>query len=217
MFSKFIGICSMWASSVITHYQKRQATHWPIDSPNILVHSDMRELPIPDQLLSYADAYRNASTVLCKKMIDDANICTWPNGAVVLMLAAHAVELFLKGILLKRNPTTDVWSHGHSIDSLSAEYRSQFPNPSFSWDIPFACSATEADWAKVMQGMDPSLSKDEIKQLKLVSPAPSICYRYPMDRGGSDWPGLYGFEPHSFLLVLSQVKSDFDRIKSQLA
>lgn len=132
------------------------------------------------------------------------------------MLSAHAVELFLKGALLKRDPTLDVWSYGHSIDSLSAAYRSQFLDASFAWDIPFASSLTEAEWIKVMQDLNPSLSDAELKGLRSASPAPSILYRYPVDKGGKEWRGLYGFEPGSFLSLLSQMEKDFERIKSQL-
>lgn len=190
---------------------------FPIDYKSVLVHSDMRQLSVPDQLLSYADSYRTASAVLCQKMIDDAVFCTWPNGAVVLMLAAHAVELFLKGVLIKRNHDVDVWSHGHNIDSLSEEYRNKFPDQSFAWDIPFASTCTESEWIAFMRDVNPSLSVDEVKQLRSNTPHPSICYRYPVDRGGEEWRGLYGFEPHSFRMLLSQVESDFARIKSQLA
>ena len=36
------------------------------------------------------------------------------------------------------------------------------------------------------------------------TPAPSILYRYPVERGGERWYGLYGFEAVSFLKLLSE-------------
>lgn len=68
----------------------------------MLTHSEIGHLTVPEQLFDFANAYRSASAILCEKFESaDVTFCTWPNAAVVLMLAAHAVELFLKGTLLK--------------------------------------------------------------------------------------------------------------------
>lgn len=185
----------------------------------ILVHSDMRQLPVPEQLFSYAEGYRGSAAVLCEKMKSDLVSFTWPNGAVVLLLASHAVELFLKGALLKGNPTANVWDHNHNIDLLGADYRSQFPDPLFKWDIPFTDGLTETERIAQMKALYPSLTEVEIAELKALrdrTPNPSILYRYPVAKGGKQWRGLYGFEPHSFVLLLDQLKTDFDRIKSHL-
>jgi hypothetical protein len=119
------------------------------------------------------------------------------------MLAAHAAELFLKGALLKRCPDADVFKYKHQLTALSVAYRRQFTEASFDWDIPF------------QQGELPDGITEEEERL-LRTPEPSILYRYPVDTKGSDWKGLYGFEPHSFLTLLHQLEQDFKRIKSQL-
>jgi hypothetical protein len=182
----------------------------------MLTHSDMWHLTVPEQLFDYANAYRSASAVLCQKVESDNTFCTWPNAAVVLMLAAHAVELFLKGALLKRN-VEEVWSYGHNIDKLAAKYREKFhEDPSFTWDIPFASTLTETEWIAQMKQMNPDITDAELEGLISATPYPSILYRYPVNKGGKDWPGLYGFEPPSFLLQLSQFEYDFNRIRSQL-
>lgn len=186
--------------------------HW-----NTVSYVDIRQLQVPEQLFAYADAYRSAAAALCKQMMSDATPCTWPNAAVVLMLTAHAVELFLKGAILKRSPSTDVWTRGHNIDDLSADYRVQLPEPLFKWDIPFTSGLTEAEWKAQMKAVHPSLTEAEIERLKAATPAPSIRYRYPAEKGGQEWRVIEGFEPHSFLPLLDQVANDFKRIKSQLA
>ena len=136
------------------------------------------------------------------------------------MLAAHAVELFLKGAVLKRNPSANFKDYGHSMDDLSTDYRSLYPEPSFKWDIPFSSGLTEEEWMTLMRDLFPGLTEAEmarIKGVKEATPDPSILYRYPVQKGGGEWPGLYGFEPHSFLLLLGRIESDFARIKSQMA
>lgn len=50
--------------------------------------------------------------------------------------------VFLKGALLKRN--VEVQAFNHSIDQLAAKYRETFQEESFTWDIPFTPSLTEA-------------------------------------------------------------------------
>lgn len=181
--------------------------------------SDMWHLPVPDQLFSYADAYKDSSATLAQKMWNDPKSFTWPHASVVLMLAAHSVELFLKGALLKRNPAFKVWDHGHNLDSLGAAYRSQFPEPIFEWDIPFASSVSLEEWVATMMRLNPTFSETELREekSKYKPTPPSILYRYPVDRSGNDWQGLYGFEPVGFINLLSQLGADFDRIKSHLA
>lgn len=91
----------------------------------MLTHSEIGNLTVPGQLFGYAYAYRTSSAVLCEKFeSDDAASSTWPNATVLLMLAAHAVELFLKGALLKRNvQEEEVWSFGHKINFARCEIR----------------------------------------------------------------------------------------------
>lgn len=183
---------------------------------NMAVYADIERLQVPEQLFAYADAYRSAAAILCQQMTCNTMLCTWPNAAVVLMLAAHAVELFLKGAILKRSPEARVFDRRHNIDKLSVDYRSQFTEPSFEWDIPFASGLTEAEWKAQAKVVHPNITDTEIERLRSATPDPSILYRYPVKGCGNAWPGSYGFEPCSFLSLLDQVDNDFKRIKSQL-
>ncbi|MEK6762379.1 MAG: hypothetical protein AABY96_06655 [Nitrospirota bacterium] len=185
---------------------------------NMLTHSDIEHLTVPEQLFGYANAYRSSAAVLCSKFesADDVTFCTWPNAVVVLMLTAHAVELFLKGVLLKRTGDK-VWSYGHKIDKLAEKYRETFQaEPSFTWDIPFASTLTETEWIAQMKQVNPDTTDAELKNLISGVPDPSILYRYPVNKHGEKWQGLYGFYPPEFNQILSRVECDFDRIRSQL-
>lgn len=167
----------------------------------MVTDAEILHLTAPQRFFEYAEAYRNAAIALCFKMTAEDTSCTWPNAAVVLLLAAHATELFIKGVILCRDSTATI--EHHNIDNLSTEYRKHYPEPEFEWDIPF-------------QTEYPDIAEIEIEALKKLSPAPSILYRYPVARDGKEWGGVFGFEPHSFLGVLEQVKRDFDRIKAQI-
>jgi hypothetical protein len=171
---------------------------------HMITASQLNDLSVPERLFTYADSYRNAASLVCTKIADDPRSFSWPDAAVVLMLAAHAVELFLKGALLKRCPDDNVFGYKHRLGELSAAYRRRFTEPSFDWDIPFQLG----EW--------PDGITEQEKKLLGNTPEPSILYRYPVDTKGGDWEGLYGFEPHSFLTLLHQLGQDFKVIKSQL-
>ncbi|QBQ53076.1 hypothetical protein [Nitrosococcus wardiae] len=170
----------------------------------MITYEDIRSLSAPERFFTYAEAYLGAANAMCQQMVQDPASGKWSNAAVVLMLAAHAVELFLKGAILARETLNISWNRGHNLHELAADYRSHFPEPSFNWDIPF-------------QGEFPvGFSEAEIDAFRKEIPAPSILYRYPVQKGGDEWQGLYGFEANSFLLLLIELKHDFIRIKTQL-
>ena len=184
----------------------------------MLTYSDIVDLPVSEQLFGYANAYRSSAAVICAKFesAEDVTFCTWFNGAVVLMLAAHAVELSLKGALLRRTGDK-VWSYGHNIDQLAEKYRETFQGePTFAWDIPFASTLTETEWIAQMKQLNPDTTDAELKNLISGLPDPSILYRYPVSKHGKKWQGLYGFYPPEFNHILSRVECDFDRIRSHL-
>lgn len=78
----------------------------------------------------YAHAYLNSAQLSCEQMAAHEAQRTWPNATVVLMLAAHSVELFLKGAILGRESHAKVG--GHRINLLSEKYRQLYPEPAFA-------------------------------------------------------------------------------------
>jgi hypothetical protein len=167
----------------------------------MVVDSDIIDLSVSARFFAYARSYLNASKALCQQMETDEHACTWPNAAVVLMLSAHAVELALKGAIYHRSPSTNVETH--QIEKLAAMYSQLFPEPSFAWDVPF-----KVDYS--------GLTEAEVGALRKQVSAPSILYRYPVNRSGKEWNGAFGFAPTMFLPVLEQIQNDFGRIEPQL-
>lgn len=167
---------------------------------NLTSDSNIRMLPVHEQLFAFAYAYLAAATVLGQRAVERAELKDWPAGAVVLMNAAHAVELFLKATLLRKNSNFDVWAFSHDIHSLANEYERQFPEQNLSWDIPFRHSLPD------------DLNQDQKKYYREHTAQPSIQLRYPVSRLGSSWLTLQAFEPHSFQQELLRMEKDFDRI-----
>lgn len=167
----------------------------------MVTDSEVRRLDVPDKMFEYATSYLRAATALCDDLAA-AFKCTWADGAVVLMISAHATELFLKGMLLKRVPESEVWKKGHDLDALARDYRSHFPEEQFAWQMPFRTEYPS------------NISQEEIAAFAPTRDAPpSILYRYPVDKSGEDWRGAYGFEPNSFLPVLRRLGDDFRRLR----
>ena len=142
----------------------------------ILTDAKLRQLELHDQLLAYADAYLAASKALCERTLEADRQVEWTDGSIVLWNAVHAIELFLKGVLLKRDPNTFASNFQHNISDLAKEYEARFTEAEFAWDIPF------------QRGMPEGLSADGAKKFKYGTNHPSIELRYPWSRRGK--PGL---------------------------
>lgn len=168
----------------------------------VITDAEMRALSVPQRYFAYAYAYRSAAASLCDEMNAKAAVVIWPNAAVVLLLSVHAVELFIKGAILTREPTATI--EHHRIDDLAQQYRTTFPDQKFEWEVPFQAEYLGFDQA-------------EIEALRKQTPIPSILYRYPVGKGSSEWNGVFGFEPSTYASVLDKLLKDFQRIEGQLA
>ncbi|SFK53808.1 hypothetical protein [Lysobacter sp. cf310] len=149
----------------------------------------------------YAGAYLEASRSVCLRMRAEDTENTWPNAAVTMMLAAHAVELFLKGVIHSRDPKA--LAKIHRIDQLAETYYGLFPEEEFAFDVPF-------------QGDYPGFSEDEIATLKKEEPIPSILFRYPVKSSGVEWQGVHGFEAQGFLELIAELRDVFSRISDRI-
>lgn len=168
----------------------------------MITDSELLNLTVPQRFFEYAIAYRNAASALCSSMADERKLRTWPNANVVLLLAAHSTELFLKGAILSRDPSAKI--EHHYLDTLDGEYKRLYTDPHFNWEIPF-----RTEWG--------DLSEAEIQAVRKTSPVPSMLYRYPVAKGGLEWNGAFGFEAHSFVEILDQLERDFRRIMAHIA
>jgi hypothetical protein len=155
----------------------------------------------PERFILYAGAYLESSRSVCLRMRAEEDENTWPNAAVAMMLAAHAVELFLKGAIVSRDPK--MLAKIHRIDQLAETYFGLFPEEEFAFEVPF-------------QGEYPGFSEDEIATLKKEEPAPSILFRYPVKSQGVEWQGVHGFEAQGFLELIAELRDAFSRIGGRI-
>lgn len=132
----------------------------------LLLDQSITNLSIPKRYIAYANAYLNSSEALCERMVCFESQENWPNASVVLMTAAHATELFLKGMIIAKTPQANLKIH--NINVLAIEYKKLYSESEFSWDVPF-----ETEFL--------GYQSSEIDTLIKKQSPPSIRYRYPVE------------------------------------
>lgn len=116
----------------------------------------------------------------------------------MLFLAAHAVELFLKGAIVRKSPKE---RFSHDLDHLIRRYRALYPGKKFQLELPFS---TE---------LPPGMTAEERRRVKEQIAPPGELYRYPIDKAYKPWSGAYGIEPNSLSLELTKLRARFEELR----
>jgi len=149
----------------------------------IITDNEIRILPIPEQFFRYADAYLMAAIRQCDFVAESQPDGRWSDATVALFQAAHAIELFLKGAILLRDPEANIAGPRHDISELHRTFRRLFPEPEFDWEVPF--SAIDAD-------------QDVPKVIKAERSSQSMLLRYPRNQKNGQWSQITAMEPMTF-------------------
>lgn len=165
-------------------------------------YSEISVLSISDRFFEYAQAYLDASIVICQEMISDESKKTWPNASVALLLAVHSTELFIKGAIISRKPEEKL--DFHRLMKLKDIYDDLLPEEELSWILPFRMEYI-------------GFSEEEVATLKKSEPIPSIQFRYPVDKSCNEWKGAFGFTPDGFQGILINLDTEFKRIRDALS
>jgi len=160
----------------------------------------MSGLTAPLQFAAFAAAYLDSAARLCRVLKRSSRTTSYPRGAVVLSLTFHAVELFLKAAILYKSPNDGLH---HDIEHLENRYRILYPGEKYVIDIPF-----KTEYA----GFEPP----EIATRKMSLPPQDQVLRYPTDKKGKEWNGVFTFDPVSFLLGIDKLQADFKRLQTEI-
>lgn len=143
------------------------------------------------QALSHLEAAEKLNTLMCDG--------TWPSnfyrGRAVLWLAFHAIELFLKGRILKVDPSAKVG--GHSLADLTKKLKGLTPDIIF--DPPFGVEPLPPY---------PELGKKAEREEKRIHE----LLRYPTDTEGRPWLGAHGFSAPLFQGTLTNIRRDTEAL-----
>jgi len=80
---------------------------------NLLTTEHLASLAPCDQYAAYASAYLQSAQILCATLVRSHQEATYEKGNVALYLAAHAIELFLKGAIMRKAPDEKL---GHDLE-----------------------------------------------------------------------------------------------------
>ena len=174
---------------------------------NMLVDSEVVNLAVPEQFSAFSNAYLDSAIRLCTVLARSTKKATYVRGSVVLYLAFHATELFLKGAILKSVPEENVGTT-HNIVNLNNRYKNLYPSKKYRFDLLF--TSEEPDFSNI--------EPDKVKEFKIIieeiekDNPHDQKYRYPQNKKGMPWHGAHGFEPSSFLRELKQLREQFNDI-----
>jgi hypothetical protein len=171
------------------------------------VESELASLSIPQQYLSFSDAYLDSASRLCAVLKRSYRKSNYARGSVVLYLTFHAIELFLKGTILEKAPKQKV-GNTHDIRVLHKRYKNLYPGKKYAFHAPFI-SGDDADLSALFS---PEIIM-ELENSKQKNPWDQR-HRYPRNREGQPWSGPVGFEPGSFLAEIKKLKADIESLKN---
>lgn len=166
---------------------------------------DFEQLSEADQYFALARGYLDGSSVLCRALLDDAYAEQYSHTRVILYLCRHAVELFLKGAILKASGQQAKKSH--NIVTLLDEYECLLPDQQFRFKTPFDLST-----------LPPIERTQYTAELHAFTGRYNAThdqrYRYPADNNGNDFPGyLDSFIPAMFLSELQELSTELLRVE----
>jgi len=165
------------------------------ESEAIAVH---RHYDILSKHLTFSSSYLNASFVICSHIEEAEERRRWSNACVVMMLAIHSVELFLKGAILAVCEEPDAT---HNLGKLKSQYDNLYPDKCFKWQLPFRVESADIEDEEYK-----SIVEKTKEQL-------SMRYRYPADREWEKWDGSEAFCPEIFRVeTLEYLKNTYGRI-----
>ena len=153
------------------------------------------------QFFAFSRAYLKSSIALCSRIQRLRRTPRYPDATVVLFLARHAVELFLKGAIIARSPKAKLH---HDLERLKSKYDQLYCEAQFSWTLPFT---TE------FPGMSPAqLSKAK----KHTLPCEQV-FRYPIDNAGAKWTGVFALEPGAFKREMLAARKEMSRLEQRIS
>ena len=162
---------------------------------------EIDELRESQQLFAFSRAYLKSSIALCSRIQRLHRVPRYPEATVVLFLARHAVELFLKGAIIARSPKARL---DHDLERLKSKYDQLYHGAQFSWTLPFT---TE------YPGMTPA----EISKAKKHTPPGEQVYRYPIDKAGAKWTDIFALEPRTFQRDMLAVGKEMTSLAQQIS
>lgn len=135
-------------------------------------------------------AYIEASMCLSHAMLEEEFSSQYSSSRVIIHLARHGIELFLKASILAANGSAAL--HGHNLEKLLSLYRECYPGESFQFDAP----------PQFALGRGGELFPDSLGHFHSTL---DQRHRYPEDRIGTNFADPEVFDPQGFIEAVGKL------------
>jgi hypothetical protein len=156
-----------------------------------VVDDNIGDYTKPELFFRLASAYADSSHQIVRSMLAGDLPQTFAHAQTTHFLFAHAVELFLKGAILKSTGTIE--THRHQLQPLYNRYRNLYPKKEFDFTGRIVETVKE----------NPKSPHSEFP-------------RYPMDREGIVWEGYNAYTLETWLTETEHLREDFERLIPQI-
>ncbi len=162
---------------------------------------EIDELRESQQLFAFSRAYLKSSIALCSRIQRLRCVPRYPEATVVLFLARHAVETVFEG---RDHRAYAEGEAGPRFGKAEIKVRPTVPRITVSWTLPFTTG---------YPGMTPA----QISKAKKHTPPGEQVYRYPIDKAGAKWTGIFALEPRTFQRDMLAVGKEMTSLAQQIS
>lgn len=155
-----------------------------------VVDDNVGDYTKPELFFRLALAYADSSHQIVRSMLAGDLPQTFAHAQTTHFLFAHAVELFLKGAILK---STDAIETHHHLQLLYNRYRNLYPKKKFDFTGRIVETVEE----------NPKSPHSEFP-------------RYPVDSEGNVWEGYNAYTLETWLTETEHLREDFERLIPQI-
>ncbi|MFA5572777.1 MAG: hypothetical protein WDA42_06695 [Candidatus Bathyarchaeia archaeon] len=154
-----------------------------------------------DKFFGLSEAYFSAAEELARRYAIEH--LQEPNyiGSACMFNARLGVELFLKGMIVLRDPSAKVGTH--VLEKLAPVFVGLYPESECAWSVPFT--------VQVIGGTEDERST-AVEELIKNRPLDQV-FRYPTNNAGQPWELVTNFNFSWFVQFLSGIIQDIKRIK----
>lgn len=159
---------------------------------------EIEDLENPALFHDLAIGYIDGSISLTEDMLDNSFENSFSHSRVILSLAYHGTELFLKGAI-SGNTTNPTIMGSHDLGKLKKEYDMIYPGIEFELSLPFGYEYL-------------GYNAKDIEEMIKDEPPQDQTFRYHTDKSGKVWrgfksqDGITAFLPKSFITTISEFR-----------
>jgi HEPN domain-containing protein len=162
--------------------------HDIVQQPTTVIDDNIGDYTKPELFFRLASAYADSSHQIVRSMLDDYLPQTFAHAQVTHFLFTHALELFLKGAILKSTGEIKRTKRPHDLRPLYRRYRKLYPKKEFDFTGRIAETIKQ----------NPNSPHSEFP-------------RYP-DIEGNVWEGHNAYTLETWLIETEHLREDFDRL-----